>query len=227
MVHMKPNFRQKAIRLRGQGLSYSEILKQVPVAKSTLSLWLRSVGLTKRQKQRLTKKKLAAAKRGYEKMKRLRIERTRSIKQDAREEVIRLIKDPLWVTGVSLYWAEGTKMKTWRVSERVSFMNMDPKMHSIFIDWIQKYTPFKIEDLVYELYIHESADMGTAVNFWRDKLNIPKDKLRIYTKKTPLKTNRKNTSRKYHGTLRVRVPRSTNLNRRIEGWIEGMIDYLG
>ncbi len=47
----KKEERKKAIQLRKKGLSYSKILKQVPVAKSTLSLWLRSVGLTKRQKK--------------------------------------------------------------------------------------------------------------------------------------------------------------------------------
>lgn len=48
----------KAIKLRREGLSYREILRYVPVAKSTLSLWLRDVGLAKRQTQRLTKKDL-------------------------------------------------------------------------------------------------------------------------------------------------------------------------
>ena len=45
--------KQKAIALRKRGYSYSEILAEVPVAKSTLSLWLRSVGLAKKQKQLL------------------------------------------------------------------------------------------------------------------------------------------------------------------------------
>ena len=52
--------KQKAIKFRRKGLSYSEILKKIPVAKSTLSLWLRTVRLAKRQKQRLTEKRLAA-----------------------------------------------------------------------------------------------------------------------------------------------------------------------
>jgi transposase len=56
---MAVKFKEKetAIELRKQGYSYSEILKRVPVAKSTLSLWLRSVGLAERQKQRLSEKK--------------------------------------------------------------------------------------------------------------------------------------------------------------------------
>jgi len=55
MVYLNEDYK-KAIELRKKGLSYSEILKCVPVAKSTLSLWLRSVGLSKKQRQRLTDK---------------------------------------------------------------------------------------------------------------------------------------------------------------------------
>ncbi len=60
----KNSQKEKAIALRRKGLSYSEILKEIPVAKSTLSLWLRSVGLAKKQKQRLTEKKRLGQLRG-------------------------------------------------------------------------------------------------------------------------------------------------------------------
>jgi transposase len=70
---VKVKEKEIAIELRRQGYSYSEILKRVPVAKSTLSLWLRSVGLAKQQKQRLTEKRLAALKRGWEACRKKRI----------------------------------------------------------------------------------------------------------------------------------------------------------
>ena len=57
---MKTLLKERAIKLRREGLSYSEILQKIPVAKSTLSLWLRSIGLSKKQVQRLTEKKLLA-----------------------------------------------------------------------------------------------------------------------------------------------------------------------
>jgi len=56
--------KELAISLRQGGRSYSEILQKVSVAKSTLSLWLREVGLSKKQHQRLTQKRLKAAQRG-------------------------------------------------------------------------------------------------------------------------------------------------------------------
>ena len=64
--------KNKAIELRKQGLSYKEILEQISVAKSSLSLWLRNVGLSKKQKQRLTEKKLKSALRGAKRKKEIR-----------------------------------------------------------------------------------------------------------------------------------------------------------
>src|SRR5207247_3622548 len=52
-IMAKPVERERAIELRRHGLSYREIRAQVPVAKSTLSLWLRQVGLANAQRQRL------------------------------------------------------------------------------------------------------------------------------------------------------------------------------
>lgn len=78
MVHKK-NEKEIAISLRKQGKTYGEILKVVKVAKSTLSLWLRSVGLAKEQYQTLTEKKRAAQKRGAEDRRTHRIESTKAI----------------------------------------------------------------------------------------------------------------------------------------------------
>jgi hypothetical protein len=47
-------YKERAIMLRKKGLSYREILVEIPVAKSTLTEWFKTVGLTVAQKQRLT-----------------------------------------------------------------------------------------------------------------------------------------------------------------------------
>src|SRR3990167_9065647 len=103
--------KEKAILLRKEGFSYTEILEQVPVAKSSLSLWLRSVGLSKKQKQRLTDKKLASIKRGWAKWHQMRVDKTNEIKKESIKEIQELrvgVRD-LWLIGVALYWAEGSK----------------------------------------------------------------------------------------------------------------------
>jgi hypothetical protein len=83
----KYNLKEKAVALRKEGYSYSEILKEVPVAKSTLSIWLHSVGLAKYQKQRLTEKKIAGMRRGAEAQHQKRIDITQLIIEKAKSEV--------------------------------------------------------------------------------------------------------------------------------------------
>ena len=57
---MKMNYflqRSRAVRLRKSGLSYGEILKKIPVAKSSISLWCRDVDLTVEHKKRIENKR--------------------------------------------------------------------------------------------------------------------------------------------------------------------------
>jgi hypothetical protein len=130
--------KETAIALRRKGLTYSEILKEIPVAKSTLSDWLHSVGLSKYQKQRLTKKKLAAIKRGAEAKHMQRIVRTQKIIKDAQREIGMISKRELWLMGTMLYWAEGSKEKDYRPGSGVQFTNMDPLMICFFLRWLKE-----------------------------------------------------------------------------------------
>ena len=63
----------QAVRdLRAQGLSYREILQQVPVSKSSISLWCRTVELDGAKQQALRQRHLDAAQNGLAKIARLR-----------------------------------------------------------------------------------------------------------------------------------------------------------
>lgn len=214
--------REKAIALRKQGFSYSEILKRIPVAKSSLSLWLHSVGLSKRQKQRLTEKKLASMKRGWLKVMAMRQARIRDTKERARKEIPYIIGESLWVIGTALYWAEGTKMKPWRRGESISFSNMDPQMLLIFKKWLKRYLDVKNRDIQYALYIHESSKhrLTEIKNYWADLLKVPEKDIPVYFKKNKLGTKRKNIGGTYFGLIKINVRKSAALNHRVTAWIE-------
>lgn len=215
--------KQKAIRFRKRGFSYSEILKKVPVAKSTLSLWLRTVGLAKRQKQRLTEKRLAAILRGGETKRRQRIERTKKIKQIARAEIKTISKKELWLMGIMLYWAEGAKQKATNPSQKVQFSNSDVRMIKVYLKWLYRICKIPLKNIDFEIYIHETANIEEAKKYWAETLNLSEDKFqKVRLKRHKINTKRKNIGRDYHGLLSVTVKRSTNLNREITGWIEGI-----
>ncbi len=221
MIYLSEDYK-KAIELRKEGLSYSEILKCVPVAKSTLSLWLRSVGLSKKQKQRLTNKKLTSALRGAARKKEQRLTLSESLKKTARNEIGKISIRELFLIGTALYWAEGSKQKDHSVSTRVRFSNSDPKMVKLFLLWLNKTCKILSPDIRCDLYIHEKNDIIRAKSFWQKEINLPIEG--IYFKRTKI-TKRKNVGKDYYGLISINVKRSTNLNRKISGWIEGVCKY--
>jgi len=218
-----PKLKEKAIKLRKKGLSYSEILKRIPVAKSTLSLWLRSVGLSKKQEQRLTEKKLAAMKRGWEACRRKRVVLTKKIKDEAKEGVGKLNRRNLWLIGTALYWAEGAKEKS--KGTQVSLGNSDPNLIKIYLKWIQKACKIPRKDIYFRIYLHETSTnkLRKVQKYWAEVVGYPVNNFQKVTwKKHKINTHRKNIGKNYYGLLEVRIKKSTDLNRKIAGWIEGI-----
>lgn|SRR3989344_4445650 len=222
--------KNKAIELRAQGLSYREILEQIPVAKSSLSLWLKSVGLSKKQQQRLTDKKSAGMKRGWEACHNKRVLASENVKNVAEKEISQLTKRELLLVGISLYWGEGHKEKESRPGSGVKFSNSDPKMIKIFLKWLLEIVQEKKEDIYLEIYIHENYKnrLNQIVDYWSNCTGFPIDNFtKIYFKKNKINTKRKNVGDNYYGLLRVGVKGSSILQRKIEGWINGIYKHSG
>lgn len=223
----KTKEKQKAISLRKAGRSYSEIGKSISISKATLSLWLRKIRLTPSQTKRLLRKGDVGRAAGAMKVRSMRIEKDKYIREKAREEAKQLIKDHLWLTGVILYWAEGSKEKVWRTGEKLAFTNMDLEMHRLFLRWLKKFLKVADNRIRFEIYIHRNSNIIRAKEFWSKKLNIPTETIRVYFKKSNQKSIRKNYQESYNGVLRIWVTKGTDLNRKVAGWIEGVIKYVG
>ena len=225
MVQAKTNLKEKAVALRKKGKTYSEILSQVPVAKSTLSLWLRDVGLLRPQKQRLTIKRKNAQKKGAAARHNQRLERTKQIYSSAEKEIGKISKRELWLMGIMLYWAEGAKEKSWRPGSGVEFSNSDARMIKIFLQWLYL-CGIKKEDIVLKIHIHENQrnNIDKVLKYWIKQTGCSKkDFIYIYFKKHNPKTNRKNISSNYNGNLVVSVRKSSVFVRKIEGWVRGIV----
>jgi hypothetical protein len=167
--------RDKAVELRSKGYSFSEILREVPVAKSSLSLWLRKVHIKKSQKYRLNLKQITFRKLGAKAKRKQRIEKTKEIVRSAILDINPITDRELFLMGVVLYWAEGAKQRN-AVSQVVEFSNSDP---------------FRFGKTCFTRTVY------------------------------PRKNKRKDNG-KYFGQLRIRVKRSTDLNRKIAGWTKGI-----
>ena len=222
----KDQEKQRAINLRKEGCSYSEILKQIPVAKSTLSLWLRSVGLSKRQKQRLTQKKLEAALRGSRKRREQKIALINKIYQEAEKDIKKITKRELWLMGIMLYWAEGSKEKSRAVG--IQFSNSDAFMIKLFLKWLFEICEINKERVRFEVYIHENHKyrLNKIIRYWTEQIGFSKKYFsNIYFKKGNPKTKRTNVGKSYYGVVRIKVKSSSNLNRKISGWIRRINQY--
>lgn len=226
---MKVGEKQRAIALRKKGRTYSEILAKIPVAKSTLSEWLKSVQLATPQKQRITKKRKAAALRGAQARHQNRISEVEALEHKGLIEVNMLSPRELWLVGIALYWAEGSKQYDHSPSTGVTFNNSDARMLLVFLKWLRQMN-VPPSAICFELYVHETrkAEIATFKRWWIRELNISPNQLdRVYLKKGNPKTKRKNVADLYHGLIRIKVNSSTALNRKINGWVHGIVASLG
>ncbi|KKP86892.1 MAG: hypothetical protein UR90_C0018G0009 [Parcubacteria group bacterium GW2011_GWC1_35_8] len=222
--------KEKAIALRKEGKTYSDILRAIPVAKSTLSIWLRSVGMAKAQKQIFTKAKRLASLRGGQAKKKQRIEKQEKIFFEAKSEIKNLSIKEFFLIGVVLYWAEGTKEKQYRPGSPTAFSNMDPKMIILFLKWLDEICKIPNNMILFEIMIHASHKerIDEVRQFWSKTTGFSVDNFsKVYLKNNKIKkTNRKNTGEKYHGVLKIMVRRSSNLVRKIAGWSDGIFEKI-
>ena len=137
-MNSKVREKELAIALRRKGLTYREILERVPVAKSSISLWLKDFPLTTKEKEILKKRKNTDMTRwramAGAALSQRRVERDKALFLVAREEFQTAIREPLFQVGIALYWAEGAKR-----ASTFSFINSDVDMTILMLDWVRKY----------------------------------------------------------------------------------------
>src|SRR5688500_18905998 len=100
---------QQARDLRRQGLSLREICKQVPAAKSSISLWIRGIALTEEQFLRISDNKVRAREQASRTKRLKRQERLAGYGPQAEAEHETLRNDPHFMFGLALYIGEGSK----------------------------------------------------------------------------------------------------------------------
>ncbi len=207
--------------MRKLGKTYNEILKTIPVAKSTLSLWLRKVDLTKPQRQRITERRKAAQQRGGARRHKIRLDQTNSIIIECKKDVENLSNRDLFLLGIALYWAKGSKQKEYRPSVLTQFANSDPHMVKLFIKWLFEFGNVTADNLLVTVHLHKNhiERLEEITEYWSSITSLPRSQFtKPILKKHNPKSKRRNTGDTYKGLVSIRVRRSTELNQRINGW---------
>ncbi|MEY7980393.1 hypothetical protein AB8O53_29240 [Streptomyces pilosus] len=217
----KDDLREKARELRLQGWTYDRIQVELGCSKGSISLWVRD--LPKPERKRSREEASAIAKRGWEPTLRRREEERQRTRAAAASEIGALADRELFTIGVALYWAEGSKSKSYSRRERITFVNSDPDVITVFLAWLAL-LDVDPATLRFAVQIHESADVGAAERYWARHVGIDTaDLMKTTLKRHNPRTNRKNTGDAYHGCLRVDVRNGAELYRRIEGWWYGIV----
>src|SRR3989338_8119558 len=144
----------KARELRQEGLSILDIARRFNVAKSTVSLWCRDILLTEEQKETLLKNKFWAGSAGRllgaETNRRKRIKVIAESKAWAHSVLGPMNRRDLFIAGVALYWAEGSK-----TDRRFIFVNSDPAMILLMYNWLKDVFNMQKEAFMPRISINE------------------------------------------------------------------------
>jgi len=218
----KLELKLKARSLRKKGLSIGAIQKRLKVSRSSASLWVRDVKLSKKQFEKLYLNKKTGGLKGsiiaaMNKIKR-RKELTQRLMEEGIKEVGGLSKRDRFLTGIAMYFAEGNKR-----DGSVGFSNTDPKAIKFMVHWFRDICKVPKEKFCASIYLHDNLDEKKAKKFWSNLIRIP---LSQFRKSYIVKNNphRLRKVRHIYGVLRITV-NDINLHRKIMGWISGVFRY--
>jgi hypothetical protein len=126
--------------------------------------------------------------------------------------------EAMFISGLSLYWAEGSKQKATEIA------NSDPKIIKFMSNWLQKFYGVGPANQVIGLHMHSGQNEQNMKQYWSELLSIPTDNFHKSFIKPEGSGYRKNVH--YMGTvkLRVRGKGSTYLLFTILGSIASLVE---
>lgn len=196
---MKNSVKNKAILLREKGFSLREISEKLGVSKSTASLWLRDIELSKTAKKRIYKLKVNGRNKGNESVRKRMANEDKKILARVKKSIsmCSLLKNDLKIVCALLYWCEGGKTE----KSTLSFINSDPKLVKYFIDTFRK--AFIVNESRFRalVHIHNYHNIEKQIEFWSKITKIPKSQ---FTKPYNKPNTGKRIKENYQGCVSVR-----------------------
>lgn len=213
--------KEKAIKLRMQGISYNKISRELNIPKSTLSGWFKKIHSSEQVRQKnISGAKIIWAKNitAYNKQRSLDSrKRWELIRQKHTKEIGRLSSRELLLVGAALYWAEGYKKSNWNLV----FCNSDPAMVVLIMKFFSGICNIPKEKIKGHVQIHRNISPEQAIDYWSRVSGIAKTQFRkpIYQVAKSSKSIRGNTLP--YGTFRILINDVVLVNK-IKGWISGL-----
>jgi hypothetical protein len=191
--------KNKATVLRRKGFSFKEISDKLKISKSTASLWLREIKLSKIAEERICKLGVDGRNKGNDSVKKRIANEDKKILVKVKDNLSQCIlpKNDLKFICALLYWCEGGKTE----KSQLTFINSDPKLVKYFIGTFRR--AFDVDEKRFRALIHVHAyhDMERQVKFWSEITKIPKVQFtKPYVKPNTGKRKKEN----YQGCISIR-----------------------
>lgn len=191
------SLKQKAIRLRQEGYSYTYINTKTGLAKSTLSYHLALIPYTPnsytKSKSNLAQQKSAQTKH---RQKTLKIEKA---KKWAENKIKKLNERDILMAGIALYAGEGSK-----TNNLVRLVNADPSIVNFFIKWLAVLGVPK-ENIAIRIHAYPDSDMDDCVCFWGKVTGLAKDQFQSPSIDRRVNKDRRRSAKHKHGTAHLTV----------------------
>jgi len=219
---MKIVEKEKARILRKKGYSINQIVKETGFTKSSVSLWVRDIVLTKVQK-----KKLSERGRSVESIEKRRINRLfnenkkrRVVMDEAKKDFHNISLEELKLIGIMLYWGEGGKTGNWSVR----LANSDPAIIQVMMRFFREVCNVPEEKFHAHIHTFEKADVEKTEKYWSKISRIPRKQFyKTYIKPSIASLQKRKTLP--FGTLDIYV-HDTKLFLTIMGWIEKIKELI-
>ncbi len=215
------NDKQMAFQLRREGRSYKTISRELKIPISTLASWLKKEPWSEEIKIRLIQEQ-ALSPAFLERISLANKQRWETLRQQYRAEAVRefkkLIKSPLFLAGLMLYWGEGDKNPKGSV---VRLGNSDPALVKTFYIFLRDCLNVDEDKIHFWLLLYPDLIESVHKKFWSVALGAPQASF----KKSIFIKGKHPTKRMAYGVGTVYVS-SRALKERMLKWIGMANDYL-
>lgn len=102
-----------------------------------------------------------------------RLEHERKVIEQAKVSFEQYKNEPLFVAGVMLYWAEGTRLPNKYRKYQLTLTNSNPDLLEVYCNFLRRYFGNIESALRAALFIYQDIDESDVKLFWSNRLKIP------------------------------------------------------